>query len=119
MTYMDVIPPLSWDRHRRTRNNTTGVTRKEDEEVAMGGSMVGVVLARGLSSLEYVFVPTRESVLPRFAFESGVDKEWLDSVMVDSSYLVERIVIDEENDGGSSGSGGGTGSGRAMVLIEE
>ena len=53
--------------------------------MAMGGSMVGVVLARGLSSLEYVFVPTGDSVLPRFAFESGEDKDWLDSVMVDSS----------------------------------
>ena len=58
VTFMDVVSTLPWDRHRRTRRSTTSVVVVE-ESVAMGGSTVGVVLTRGLISLEFLFVPTR------------------------------------------------------------
>jgi len=59
------------------------------------GSTAGVLLAFGSTSLHYVFVPTGDNILPRFAFESSHDSDNLNAILDDSSFLAERIAFDK------------------------
>ena len=72
----------------------------------IGGSMTGMVLARGSSTVEYFMIPSGEHILPRFGFESKEDGLVLDDRLKDSVVLVERVEIESVSSGGG-GSGGG------------
>ena len=93
------------------------------KDVDIRGGVSPLVMARGLNELEVCFIPSGNSLLPRFAFEDVDDAQVLNDEICDMGIVIQRLILDESSNGTSvedHDSGRGLlGSAKRVVIIPD
>mmetsp|Transcript_11840 Transcript_11840/g.22161 ORF Transcript_11840/g.22161 Transcript_11840/m.22161 type:complete len:919 (+) Transcript_11840:122-2878(+) len=85
----------------------------------MNNGTSSIVLATN-SAVEFRIIPSGNNILPRFAFESGGDRHYLDDMCADSVVTIERVYFgQDESDSDQGYADDDTGSNRSIVLIPD
>jgi uncharacterized glyoxalase superfamily protein PhnB len=82
----------------------------------MNSGGTSVIVVANNSTVDYIIIPSGTNILPRFAFESGEDRQYLDDMFVDSVVTIERISFASEESDSEQGYAEDF-TGRSIVLM--
>lgn len=73
---------------------------QNDSITCISGYTTSIVLACGKDGqcVQYVMIPSGVNFIPRFAFESDDDCQYLDGVVDNSGMLIEELVLEDEEE---------------------